>query len=345
MPSIDIVHYPGYIVTAVKNLNNNAGNNCLIPNPNTALRGIINSAFVATANRNTISNPNNIVLPNDLLYCFTEPTSNNKPKAGLLVTNPIVGNPDLKYDGYGLTKDNNPLKPSKTNTNILDANDGTKLGNIGFTINNANIQKIKAAYGSVGSVLDKYLYVIKFLIIQKIIEITNKPDIQDNGNVIINQKLQDTVTEDKGKLKDTLEQKYLIKNQVNPLLFTTVAKLADGLVISLIQEFVNTGVSNYVNNFLQNNGVVPDYNVLYNKTIKQIDIALIRRLPTTGFETNLTNLFDDILDLYSGTTNTDFNSLMYTVNVMEDEEEISPQYKIYNSNYRLTSEIVEKKML
>jgi len=373
-PSIDIKHYPNYIINGPRAFAaSDKTISCLDMNnqpPNT-LRGLIDSgrAAVPINDPDRLKNTNEPGIPNNnkrIVECLDENKQVETPLAGYLIEKPTsidfnTGNAvtvnginnitqKLPYDGYGLILNNNSIEPSKntsgqSNVRLQSFDNTSMIGNIGLINNGAPIIKTKPALSSVSTILDQYLYIIKFLLIQKIIAVTNDPTLKDNGKDIINPELQKSVINFKTKLMDNLNKKYLIKSQINPILFTTVGKLTDGLIISLIQQFINSGVLNYVNNFVTNAAIIEDYDVIYQNYIKPIDKTLLQRIPTTGFEENLTNLFDDILEkFYHGApSGQELNSLMFTVNVMEEEETISPQYKIYDSNYRLTSEIIEKK--
>jgi len=84
------------------------------------------------------------------------------------------------------------------------------------------------------------------------------------------------------------------------------------------------------------------YNIK-NASIIKDQISKVVFKSDTGFEMKLNELFSEIIETYyTGKSNVDYNTTMYTVNVMEDEEEIPDQFQIYNSNYNMISELLEK---
>lgn len=257
-------------------------------------------------------------------------------------------NVQLKNEGYGLDLDGNPEK--KGSLKLLGADD-TGIGKFGINVPTiSTIDKINSAVTSVGDFLDEHLKNIKFLLVQKVIELFNDENAQDNSNNLItydtdktnNIKTQLGNRNDsaKGKYKNSIINNFNITDNLDSILFTTVGKITDDLVILHFKNTIYSNVNRYVKTFMNK-----AYGIDQNNKTKIIEI--INQTPfkvDTGFSLSLNTLFEELIETYydSSKKNQDYNTLMHTVNVMNEEEPIPDQFQIYNTNYRLATDILEK---
>lgn len=333
------------------------------------------SGFVKPSNLKKIFIPRSIIKFDD--FNATDPIIPTIPKSGYLIgipasisddgqdnnydylgkqTNLIDITFDMKNSGYGL--DDNK-KFVSTGGNIVEATIKTIdmkttkvsdiIGKFGIRYASPATPKTNHAIQNIGSIIDTYIHTIKFSLIQNILKVFNKPDITETIATTLTSYLETTkqniVKNVKENLETSLKNNYMIDNQLYPILFTMVGKIADELITLHIKNALYSGVNRYVKNYLQTSQNIKDYSdiikgVLNDKTpLFKVD---------TGFELNLNNLFEDIIQGFYTDTPKNYNTLMYTVNVMEDEDaiqnkdEIDKQHKIYSTNYKLTSEIIEQ---
>lgn len=288
----------------------------------------------------------------------------NQPKSGIIYTDIYtegVANsidiftllntlPDLHYKGYGLTNNKIPYMPVNGISDILHSNTGNSTGKLGVTVFNGPVQKITSPLPSIGSVLDEHLYIIKFILIQEIIKTFNDPDIKDtDGTEYIGNNNSDVKTkmiQIKDEFTQSLETKYSMDSQANPIFFTTIGKIVDDLITIHIKKSVYNGINTYVNNFMKNGGIATDYSKIFNEAINPLTAEIIFK-SDTNFTANLNSLYDDLIQQYYTPNTNRINQLMYTVNVMNDEntdhkKQVDGQFRIYNQNYRSMTEELEQ---
>ena len=334
-PYIDIRYYANYIIDKDKNpkiITNYAKSNILklenfaIPTISTLPRsGYLTTKICTSQDRNTNT--------------YTEV---NLPKSV-----------QLKNGGYGLNSNGEPTQPSDinpANAKLLGVDD-TGIGKFGVNVPIVvTIDKTNSVVASVGEYLDEHLKTIKFLLVQKVIELFNNKDAQDNGkNIItydtdknknIQKQLENRNDSAKGKYKNSIINNFNITDNLDSILFTTVGKITDDLVILHFKNTIYSNVNRYVKTFMNK-----AYGIDQNNKTKIIEI--INQTPfkvDTGFSLSLNTLFEELIETYydSSKKNQDYNTLMHTVNVMNEEEPISDQFQIYNTNYRLATDILEK---
>lgn len=260
------------------------------------------------------------------------------PRAGYLsmpITNSkgdnikgLPNNVTLKNNGANLVNQNGII--------IVDAANSRKLGYYGRKLRLANIDKSTADnISSIGEYFDEYLNNIKFLLIQKMIEIYNKADMQDHGIPLVNPTFYTKIDEIKQEYIGTIREHVNI--DANSILFVTVGKIVDDLLILHIKKALYSNTNNYVKSFVDSRYKLNNDLIEFKKSISEIPFK-----SETGFSLNLKNLFDEIINNYIRAEPTgDYNLLMHTVDVMEDEEKIPEQFRIYNANYASISNIKE----
>lgn len=184
------------------------------------------------------------------------------------------------------------------------------LGHVGAVVFNESLDKSKPTISSIGNMLSTHLYNIKYWLIQNIIE-----------------KLKDE--------KQLIEKIGQLGWKQNPqiILYVTISNIANELIIEYIKKSIYNGINKYARSFATSNSGITITNT-------DNDIALLPSELTFGI--NFNELYDDIINkVIGGPSTNDFNLLMHTVNVMEDEEKLPDQFQIYNPNYTTMMEIIE----
>lgn len=329
-PSIDLKHYPTYLTD--NQLNPAIGPFCL--SPYVGIRNIMSFGCEAVYKINRV------------MTGSTPPETERKPQAGYLCSPPynVTTNTQdqfpiskLKYEGYGME---DLLKPSN---NI-------KIGRFGAIFSNdPSINRTKAgpALDSIGMSLDIFLYMIKYNLVQKVIELYNSPKMdyfdKSSVNTRINENIIKNINSDRDKLKQILRDRYVIDDQINPILFSMVGKITDELITEVIKNSVFSGTNKYAQQFLNKNTYEDYAKLLEDPILSKIPREIVFRTES-GFEANLNELYENILDTFIHKPSVPpdwFNYLMHTVNVMEKEKPLKEQFQIYNPNYGLMSEITE----
>ncbi|ARF09435.1 ankyrin repeat protein [Indivirus ILV1] len=307
--------------------------------------------------------------PNPLKTLLDDPINEIKPRSGYLVSdcyniNDPTGNQvlhresiqfitnqtfdiDLPNQGYGLSLINNIPTPQQNpgGTIILEAADNTKIGEIGIKKLENYQKKSDGALLSIKSALREHLYIIKYLMIQKLIEVFNNQNQVDEANnqIINDNKMKNRIGKIKNDLINSLTTKFMIEKEINPILYTIIGKNADELLNLQIKSSLYNGINTYVKNLIRNNSIVGDYSQIFKQYVGGIEKQLVYKTDT-GFEAGLHKLYDESIEkFYKSTPGTvRINTLMQTANVMEDEEKIPLQYQIYNMDYLSSQDIKEK---
>ncbi len=235
-----------------------------------------------------------------------------------------------KNEKYGLDA-NGKIVTIDSPTNTLNKADNTHLGIFGVVKNALPLPtKINPVIMSIGNYLDEHLFNIKFLLIQNMIELFNKSDFNPTS-IPINMLLNDANRTNLDNIRQNYFSKMNMDENKHSILFTTVGKIADELINLYIKKEIYSNINICVKKFIDHS---------YNEPLITNIIDNISFNVDTGFSLKLNELFDELNETYVNPTN--YNYLMHTVNVMEDEEEQDKQFQIYNSNYLLTADIVEK---
>ena len=239
------------------------------------------------------------------------------------------------------------------------------MGQIGFYPGSERQDKRIAIFPSIGEYFDDHLNILKYFIIQHIILVHRDPN--DKGMPISHTPIlgwdksttvKNNIDAIKSKMMDTLKNKFNIESinhhKINGILYTTVGKITDQLLINFIKHALQSSVLKYVKSILHGLNKNIEYSkVLYNalhpsKELLQNDQIYHHNIFNidTGFELNFNKLFDEITDAFlkirSPKMDSLYNSLKYSVQLMEKDKLQEDQYHIYNPNYSITSEIVEQ---
>lgn len=354
-PYIDITYYINYI----SKLQPLAGNNMPIRlDIIESSRGVdYQICMYPDLLKTILSEPRNIIIPTAgyLVSGYYHINDIGNPN-DLNISNPTVinsiqmdGDIGLRNKGYGVSLENGILVPKQNpNGNILlNQADNSKIGEIGvINLRNQQLPQIKSsgALPSIKSVLDDHLYIVKYLLIQKLLDVFNDPTKNDETNrpIIPGNDMRNKISGVKNNMIDSLKMNFMIEKQTNPILFTILGKSADELINVQIRRAIYSGINKYVKNFIKNNEIVGDYSEIFRQYIGGIEKQLVYKTDT-GFEIGLHKLYNDMIERFYKQPNPhDFNTLMQTANVMEDEEKILPQYQIYNTDYHSTQDIKEK---
>lgn len=287
---------------------------------------------------------------------FNEITGPIKPISGILAPLPMHSNGsikkesqllpidiELKYKGYGLKDENNALVPTSSlnndaTTTILRSNNPNKIGKMGSKVFK-NTQKQIAAPSSIKNTLDSHLYIIKYWLTQKVIDVFNNPDIQENGNYLVpTETFRQQIKQVKDRFLTSVNPKFM-ELQTNIILSITVGRITDELLILHIKNSIFSAGNQYVKNLVDGKSISRDYSSIFNDVTRQSRNIVFKT--DTNFETNITKLYDDIIQNYYNVDVDNFDDLMYTVNVMEPESNIKEQFQLYNSNYASFNDIIE----
>ncbi|QKF94003.1 ankyrin repeat domain-containing protein [Fadolivirus algeromassiliense] len=371
-PTVDIKNYSTYMLPSNLNIMTSTPPPGTPP-PNTLYlqENIFGSSNVTTIVQTQDPNSPNVSI---------ETTQIPLPKAGLLIDEPnqiideqihtfhkynqLVSNINvklqLKYGGQGLSKQNNKkVIDNKSTANILEPgiNNNTiqMIGHFAMIKAPTSSDKESPAILPIGTLIDEYIYNIKMFIVQRLIEVFNNPQIKDGSGKLYVDSLPNVnnptappstpitttniIDAIKSNLKSSFNSIYPTNEQLNLIMLTTVAKITDELITLHIKNALYSGINNYVKILLDSTKIPTDYTKIFSGIFKA----------DTGFDTKLNDLYDDIISIvYDQTKKQDYNMLLHTINVMEDENDIQnddikkKQHRIYNINYKLSSEIIEQ---
>lgn len=235
---------------------------------------------------------------------------------------------ELKNRGYGLDESDIPNANIGPNgTENLESANSSKIGNYGVDVFGEGISKKIEAKPSIGETLDEYLNSIKYLLVQKMIEIYNDTDTTYKSIKLLNADLKDETEKTRDKYVESLKKNIQITDKKS-ILFTTVGKIADDLIMLQIKKSLYNNINNYVKKFTRNQIPTDDIKKI------QKQISKVPFKADTGFSMNLKDLFNEIIKNYYGQAPfEDYNVLMHTIDVMEDEEKPPEQFRIYSANY------------
>ena len=239
----------------------------------------------------------------------------------------------IKY-GYLATKFYTPRDNTEVDTTYLrrlTKLPTKELGNVGVKVFNESLLKTSAANPIISSYLDEHLSNVKFILIMWLLEVYNNPDVKENNRNVIPSNVKQQIIDLKQNYLNVIRSRFLIETFEDPILFTTIAKIADELLILYIKKSLYAGVNNYVQGLVRRSPNIP--NDVTQQIIYKSD---------TGFTTSLNTLFDEIVNTYHMPNGNRLDTMMYTVNVMEPEEPLPQQFKIYNPNYTSATEILEQ---
>ena len=241
------------------------------------------------------------------------------------------------------------------------------VGMIGFyVLPGYKVYKNQPVFNSMGPYLDNHINTIKYLLVQKIIEVYNNFNIIDHGILYLpgatgstgptgpqgptgstgatgttGDDVKDRAIALKEKFINNLKTILPQDNQINSILFTTIGKITDRLLITHIQNSTTSGINRYLQTFISGIKTNPKYTAIFD--IFPNNFLL---LPDTGFELNFTNLFEELIESFKIPPDPldplDFNTTMYTVSTMEKEKSPKNQKELYNPNYTLMDKNIEK---
>ena len=321
-PYIDIRHYSTYIF-------DNTKRKTLLTNTDLGM-------FISSANP-TIQNPFNVLS-----------STTFKPRIGYLGA-------DLptSLQLFGINFKNEIYINNSSGTQILDNVDktlgaGYGIGKFGILIpTNSTINKKEKAILSIRSYFNDHLKHIKFMLIQKVIELFNDKDAKDDDVsktlLISDTNIRDSIETIKNEYLKSLKENFSIIDNLDSILFTAVGKIADKLIILHLNNLIYSNVNDHVKTFMDKEFGLTTLNP--NKNIIKEIINITPFKVDTGFNLSLNALFDEVIETYfkKVPSTTNFNSLMYTVNVMDDMDPIIKQFQIYDANYSTASNILEKR--
>ena len=288
-------------------------------------------------------------------------------------------NVTLKNKGYGLYLDKNQNNiPYHSSTIpipdkiILNHSNETKIGNYGLV--NEKMHKSKMDPNiTIGNYLNEYTNIIKISLVQAVISIFNDPNTQSkdiytksgatgatgaigaigatgatgaigatgvSGPLLTSLKVSERTIQLRDEFLKSIKDKYPVQDHAETILFTTVGKLCDELIINHIKNSIHGGVNKYITKLLKGQDVKfnQEYSdLLQNQIILKTD---------TGFELNFNKMIDELLEIFETSqaqTNT-YDALINTQTIMEENIDIAKdQYYIYDKNYRIFNEVIDQK--
>jgi len=252
-----------------------------------------------------------------------------EPRAGLLFSGlrdlnktliPIDVKVKLSYNGQG---------NSKLEGAILGDNEKLKyIGWPGYENPQSDMMKSGKPYGSIQSLIDKHLEFVRYHLISHIITAFVDPNHQPGANqyLINDEKVRNDITKLKGKINIGNKKFDEFTKYIPEIaMLTRIGRIADKIIINHIKFALQKGLNNYIQNELTNIGTPLTKGLLYTKSnTKEVVDDIIQNLQT---------------DL---TSNPKIENYRYNTRIMEKEDPIPNQYKIYYQNYGLDSPVVEE---
>lgn len=169
--------------------------------------------------------------------------------------------------------------------------------------------------------LSIHIYYLKHTIIKNLLDIIVK---MENGAPTDSDELKDKV---KRILKEIKEKEY---SQGQISVYFTIVKLAE----KFLDDFINTLISNGVTNYIEEKNDSSSIGNIFSDVFKINDRGEI--LKDTKFSFNFNEFFKTIINTYlKSSTSKLTDDLLYTMNLINDEEGLSEQFIIDNTNYDL----------
>ncbi len=278
---------------------------------------------------------------------FTPYTVNNQdiPKS-----EPKIGFFCMKYKACDIQKDPPPIIPygekateknkvnNLQNNNLKDANP-TLIGTIGYDTDSLKIvSKKEPVINSINKKLDQHLYILKYLLVQNIIDLFHKENtegIPNGPKEIIDETNQEKIKKAKDELLDTIkkttgtnpEDITTTENKVS--MYVTIGKIADEIITSYMKKIINI----FGNKFVKEE-------ILKDEVTITDDIEFFGK--DGGFKTNYSELTKGLYKLYTDGDEYDMNDiskLRFSAKLMENPESPTKQYPKYNENYALQQKV------
>jgi len=281
------------------------------------------------------------------------PLGNIKPKMGYLA----VDHYDIsKGQQNGLLLNGAQIELKNKNSideNILEKANDALIGNIGLINKSISGFKSNVEITIISQYIDQHLYIIKFMLIQAIILLCFDENSKDDK--IFNTLAPQDIFSDKSKLKalkdirGQIEKNLLqfdITTQRTAIIYSSVAKMVDELLIAHIKYSIKSGANKYVKNLITGDSKVfddPEF------------IATLKSIPSdvldidVGFSIDMNSIIKEIVNAFYTTSpppnDDDYDALNYTQAILLEEKEpeiLNNQEYIYNINYRDFNESIEK---
>ena len=245
------------------------------------------------------------IYPSNFNNMFKEkPSSNSNPRIGYL----------------SLTNIPNDTKLSETKSthkdDLLDANNN-KIGLIGFENNFFQLKAENSALSSVNIYLDNHIYLVKNLLIEKIIE-----EFAKTNNDI------------KDKLLERIKIYGINEDKQNKAVFyTIIGKITDELVRNVIDYSIQKVSIEIVNGITNSDDFVKFAPEPITKGLDGFVLNI-----DTGFQLKFNQLFDELTNKFlnqsnSKADNEDYIRLRYTTPLVEEQIKDGNQHKIFSINY------------
>lgn len=231
---------------------------------------------------------------------------------------------DVKTNTYvGLTNDPVILQ-QETNDNLEKKG---IIGDFGYIFNDNNFAKENPVFVSIGDKLDLHFTLLKYSLIKNIILLfAQKSNIPASNEVL----------ESFASLKEQIQKNGVEKN-VDARAYTTIGKTSDFLITVYIDSIITENATFYIQNIIKTVDATTYSTIMTDMVNKQGMLG-----PDNNFEFNFNKLYDEIVDVFEGDTNLDYNSLSYTTKLMSEEHQNSPQYPIQNQNYTFSQQITQE---
>lgn len=231
-----------------------------------------------------------------------------------------------------------------------------KVGVVGYNTNQRQLPMKDNIIDSIGVRLNEHLNIVKYLVVQNTMKLYSIDDVNlfrgypANANINIDNEIKEKITSLKDKFTETLQDKYDISQEKSDtVLYTIVGRLTDQLIRSMMKHFIHVSSTEMVRNTLMRTRDNKDYSEILSHILGygyvNPDINVI--FEDTGFKLSFNILFDEIItDFHNVVRSNDderYNRLKYTSKIMEDTEEISEQFPVYNLDYdKINDDIVKQ---
>lgn len=174
--------------------------------------------------------------------------------------------------------------------------------------------------------LHDHIYNLKYIIIKNLLDVIVK--LEQNKELVgygIPDGLKETI---KRKLDDIKKKEYI--NQSPVQVYLSIVLVADKFLDDFVKVLISNGVTSHING--------PDNTRTITTIFQQVfeigDKGEILR--DTKFSFNFNEFFETIINTYlTSSTSRLTDNLLYTMNLIDEEDDFSEQHIIYNTNYDL----------
>ena len=224
--------------------------------------------------------------------------------------------------------------------NNLDPSNAINTGILGFHKGDLRFNRNRSAIPSIGNNLDLHLSIIKYQLIQNVINLFfNKYSAgipsRDNTPLLLDNDIltrMDVITKQFNN--------FLINEGYQPvnaslILALTVGTLADEFIINFIEYHLRQKITNYLASITKNLHNTEDIDQIISKINMNENINIL--FNDLGFELNLNSIFDEIVEKFRETQmvpmDPRYDQLKYSAMIMEEEVSPREQFPILNNGY------------